>query len=76
MQDQVLTQIKTGKRLIVMSVNDNALGAKLTEMGIVEGKELEILFRAPFGCPMAVDMGGHILSLRKSEAQLVKVKQI
>lgn len=46
------------------------------EMGLVEGKELKVLFRAPFGDPIAVDVDGYILSLRKNEAELVIVESI
>ncbi len=45
-------------------------------MGIMEGKQLKVLFRAPFGDPIAVDVGGYILSLRKDEAELIEVEQI
>ena len=46
------------------------------EMGLVEGKKLQVLFRAPFGVPIAVDVDGYILSLRKDEAELVVVDSI
>jgi Fe2+ transport system protein FeoA len=45
------------------------------EMGFVQGKELTILFRAPFGDPIAVDMNGYVLSLRLDEAALIDVNQ-
>ena len=45
----------------------------MMEMGLVEGKKLEVLFRAPFGDPIAIDVDGYTLSLRKDEAQLVLV---
>jgi ferrous iron transport protein A len=76
MENQLLHQSPDGIPLKVTSVADDRLGAKMTEMGIVEGKVMRILFRAPFGCPIAVDMGGYILSLRKQEAQLIHVAQI
>jgi ferrous iron transport protein A len=76
MQNYVLDELEIGKWMRVSAVADNILGAKLSEMGIVEGKEIKILFRAPFGCPIALDMGGHVLSLRKSEARLVQVQTI
>lgn len=45
-------------------------------MGLVEGKQLQVLFRAPFGDPIAVDVDGYILSLRKDEAELIIVDSL
>jgi ferrous iron transport protein A len=76
MEKQLLHQSQDGIPLKVTAVADDRIGAKMTEMGIVEGKIMRILYRAPFGCPIAVDMGGYILSLRKQEAQLIHVSPI
>jgi len=45
----------------------------MMEMGLVEGKLLRVLFRAPFGGPIAIDVDGYTLSLRKDEAELIMV---
>ena len=42
-------------------------------MGLVSGKKLKVLFRAPFGDPIAIDLGGSVLSLRLDEAKLITV---
>jgi ferrous iron transport protein A len=70
-----LSSIKSGQRVSVVSIKDCALKPKLMEMGFVQGKELTILFRAPFGDPIAVDMNGYVLSLRLDEAALIDVNQ-
>jgi len=44
------------------------------EMGLVEGKQLRVLFRAPLGDPIAIDVEGYVLSLRVDEADLIAVK--
>jgi len=43
-------------------------------MGFSEGKEIRVLYRAPFGDPMAVDIGGYTLSLRNDEAEQIEVE--
>jgi Fe2+ transport system protein FeoA len=43
------------------------------EMGLIAGKKLKVLFKAPFGDPIAIDLGGYILSLRLDEAGLINV---
>lgn len=45
-------------------------------MGFCVGKELRVLYRAPLGDPMAVDIGGYILSLRNEEAAQIEVESI
>lgn len=44
------------------------------EMGLYVGQEVEFLLRAPFGDPIAINVSGYTLSLRKFEAEAVKVK--
>jgi len=48
----------------------------MAEMGIIEGEELSLTFKAPFGDPIAIEMNGSLLSLRKNEASLVKIQLI
>ena len=61
---------------MVRKIIASDLAVKLLEMGIIEGKQLKVLYRAPFGDPMAVDIGGYVLSLRNDEAALVEVEPI
>lgn len=68
-----LSSIQTGQRVYVDSIKDSFLKPKLMEMGFVQGKQLTILFRAPFGDPIAIDMNGYVLSLRLDEAALIDV---
>ena len=71
---QILSQVKNGESVVVRDILESSLKVKLMEMGLVEGKRLEILYRAPFGDPIAVDIDGYVLSLRKDEAQLIEVE--
>lgn len=58
------------------SIKASDLKVKLLEMGFCVGKELRVLYRAPFGDPMAIDIGGYILSLRNEEAAQIEVESI
>lgn len=62
--------------VLVKNIKASDLKVKLLEMGFCEGKELRVLFRAPFGDPMAIDIGGYVLSLRNDEAAQVEVEII
>lgn len=74
--EQTLSEIANGASVVVRSISTSALKVKLMEMGIIEGKLLTVLFRAPFGDPIAVDVDGYILSLRLEEAALINVESI
>ncbi len=71
-----LDSIANGTTVLVKSIKASDLKVKLLEMGFFEGKELRVLYRAPLGDPMAIDIGGYVLSLRNEEAEQVEVESI
>lgn len=71
-----LSNIKNGECVIVREILESSLKVKLIEMGLIVGKQIEVLFRAPFGGPIAIDVEGYVLSLRKDEAQMIKVEPL
>jgi len=46
------------------------------EMGLVEGTEVQVVRRAPFGDPLQIRVGDYDLSLRTSEAELIDVTRV
>jgi len=70
---QLLSDIPNGQEVNVLSIASSVLRVKLLEMGLLEGQSVKVLFRAPLGDPMAIDINGYVLSLRLNEAQLVTV---
>lgn len=71
---KTLAQIPLHKKTRVLGIMESELKPKLLEMGLYPGKELEVLFRAPFGDPIAIDVCGYTLSMRLSEANLIEVE--
>jgi Fe2+ transport system protein FeoA len=71
--DTKLSLVGLGETVTIASLLDSSLKPKLMEMGLVVGKKLKVLFRAPFGDPIAIDLGGSVLSLRLDEAKLITV---
>lgn len=71
--DKKLSLIRAGETVTIASLLDSSLKPKLMEMGLVAGKKLKVLFKAPFGDPIAIDLGGYVLSLRLDEARLINV---
>jgi Fe2+ transport system protein FeoA len=68
-----LSSFRPGNAGRVVEVQHSELCAKMTEMGLFRGKHVRVLFCAPFGGPMAIDVEGYVLSLRRDEADLVEV---
>lgn len=63
-----------GKKVKVIKLLNSEISSKLLEMGLYDGQDVEVLFKAPFGDPIAVNIGGYVLSLRLDEAKLVEVQ--
>ena len=71
-----LLNIKNGEFVIVREIGESSLKVKLIEMGLILGKQIEVLYRAPFGGPIAIDVEGYVLSLRRDEAKMIVVERI
>jgi len=71
-----LSKVGIGERVKVSELPHSALRVKLLEMGVVEGRELRMMFKAPFGDPIAIDINGYMLALRLDEADLIDVVQL
>ncbi len=71
-----LEKLANGNRGIIRTIDESLLRVKLLEMGLTLGTEIQVLYRAPFGGPLAIDINGYVLSLRQDEAQLVHVEPV
>jgi ferrous iron transport protein A len=71
-----LNQAEKGITYLINSVGESSIQSKLMEMGIIEGKEIEITNIAPFGDPIIVRISGYKLIIRKKEAQTIKISSI
>ena len=70
----VLTDIKKGDFAIITAVKPCAIKDKLMEMGCVPGTPIHLSLKAPLGDPIAYNVDGYFLSMRKSEASQIEVK--
>jgi ferrous iron transport protein A len=52
----------------------DAIGARIREMGLVPGAEIQIVGRAPLNDPVRIKLQGHDLTLRNNEADHILVK--
>lgn len=69
-----LDQLKIGQTAIVREFSDEVLSTKLIEMGCLPGETISISKTAPLGCPIAINISGYELCLRKNEAASVLIE--
>ncbi len=70
---QPLHTLQSNRKAIIAHVQHTEISPKLVEMGFIPGSEVSILFRAPFGGPLAIDLGSSVVSLRIEEAQVIMI---
>ncbi|HZZ26834.1 MAG TPA: FeoA family protein [Pirellulales bacterium] len=70
-----LAQLSVGARGRVVRVNQfDEVSARLMEMGLTPGVEVQVLGVAPLGDPIELALRGYRLSVRRSEAARVEVE--
>jgi len=66
-----LSELKQGAIGIVKEFTDLEMSVKLMEMGCLPGEEVSVARIAPLGDPIAINVSGYQLSLRKFEASTI-----
>ena len=71
----LLSELSEGQKAVIHDfVMENDTCARLEEMGVTPGEEVEVVRYAPMGDPIEIRIRGYSLSLRKEEAELIQVK--
>ena len=69
-----LADLKPGQTARVIGFGDGGtILGRLVALGLLEGTDVQLVRRAPAGDPLEIRLLGYSLSLRKQEAQLVRV---
>lgn len=68
---KTLDKLKIGESGVVKSLNKKGLALKLIEMGCFPGEKITLTKIAPLGDPIAIEISGYELSMRKEEASTV-----
>ena len=72
---QPLTSLAKGARATVSSINvAPANRARLMEMGLLVGTNVELIRFAPLGDPVEIKVRGYHLTLRREEAEQILVQ--
>lgn len=76
MKNKPLSEIKKNELGIIQNIEEGRLSLRLMEMGCVIGEEVRLKAVAPLGDPIAIEVAGYSLSLRKSDASKIKIKVV
>lgn len=68
-----LSDLPKGGSAIIKSHDDSELLLTLMEMGCIPGERLTVDMIAPLGDPMAIQVAGYLLSIRKQDAEKIWV---
>ena len=71
-----LSEIKTGKTVVIHSFEKDEIFIKLMEMGCVPGEKVRVDQVAPLGDPISISVAGYTLSLRLNEAEMIIVEEL
>ena len=71
-----LDKLSVGEQAIVESFTNDAVKLLLLEMGCLPGEKISVERVAPLGDPIAINVSGYVLTMRKAEAAFVEVKKI
>ena len=66
-----LEQLRVGEIGIVKEFTDLEMSVKLMEMGCLPGEPVKVARIAPLGDPIAINVSGYQLSLRRFEASTI-----
>lgn len=65
-----------GHSCVIDSYTDDEIKLKLMEMGCLPGEVITVERLAPLGDPIAIEVAGYTLTVRKNEADTVLINTI
>ncbi|RYE22560.1 MAG: ferrous iron transport protein A [Sphingobacteriales bacterium] len=68
-----LSKLPAGKRAVIKHHEQSDFQLTLMEMGCIPGEAVWIQMIAPLGDPLAIQIAGYYLSIRRSDAEKIMV---
>jgi ferrous iron transport protein A len=73
--NKTLDQLREGQQVVIAEIaGSGPVRRRLLDMGLTKGAEIEMVKASPLGDPVEYKLRGYHLSLRKSEARLIRVE--
>ena len=70
-----LRDLRPGESGTILGFEPSAAINRLMEMGMVPGAQVQVVRLAPFGDPIDLKVRDYHLSIRKSEAALIRISR-
>jgi ferrous iron transport protein A len=68
-----LSKLRAGTKAVITSHDESEFQLTLMEMGCIPGEPVWVEMIAPMGDPMAIQIAGYYLSIRKKDADMIWV---
>ena len=71
-----LSELKIGEKAKITEISNDKFIDKqrLSDLGIIEGTQIEALYKSPFGNPTAYLVRGTVFALRTETAEKIKIE--
>lgn len=69
-----LSELKKGQTAEIISFDSDELKLRFYEMGCLPGEKVQVELIAPLGDPIAINISGYLLGIRKCDAKHIKVR--
>ncbi|MBE0582227.1 MAG: ferrous iron transport protein A [Desulfofustis sp.] len=74
MNDISIRQLRNGQPAVITAIQaQGELGRRIRDLGLIPGTMVTVCGRAPLQDPVALKIGGTVLTLRNSEADHIMV---
>lgn len=64
-----LSEFRIGEKGRILEINENEVQLAMLTLGVIPGESFKLTVKAPFGDPIAIQLAGTKVALRKSQAQ-------
>lgn len=73
----ILSHLQPGERVVIAEIEaDEGVRRRLNAMGLLQGREAEVIRRARFGGPLQIRVGSVNLILRRRDAAHIHVTRL
>lgn len=76
LEDFVSLEIGDKAEIVAIVGGDMAYRRKLLAMGIIPGVKIEMIRTSPLGDPIEIRVRGTLVSIRRKEAEIIKIKKL
>lgn len=72
----VLSNVKEGQKVRIKDLSqiDKIIKRRLLDLGILEGSEVNVLSRMPFGGPVMIESKGNRIAIRNVDVKRIEVE--